>query len=480
MNYFDLYSSYPDQTITAAWYSQVAQAEQTPGLKEVLLRGGSELFPHFAVCYAELRALSRGARRGLQRRIARSSELAANFPECLQTAGRRALQHQLARSLAGAALLLALGQGIAEAATITVTTNNPRIKSDGRCSLIEAIVNANNDAATHADCVSGSGADTIVLPAKARMALSNVKNSKYGPTGLPLITSPITIEGNNAKIIRSAVASPFRLVAVSSSGDLTLQDVTLRGGSSVYGGAVVNNGTLTIQRSTISGNVVSHRGGGVYNSGTLVIENSTISGNTSHNRGGGVDNGSSYYGYNSVTIINSTISGNRADNRGGGIYNVCFFCVGVGSTVTITNSTISRNTAETGGGIFNHINQDITLNRSLISGNTATVGREITDFYGSVTADNFNLFGANGKAGVKGFTPGLTDIVPGRRIGAVKILGILKNNGGSTKTHALKPGSPALDVIPFTDPDCTGPDQRGMTRPQGLGCDIGAFERDGP
>ena len=62
------------------------------------------------------------------------------------------LQRRLAWSLAGAALLLALGQGVATAATITVTTNNPYIISDGQCSLIEAIVNANNDAATHPDC----------------------------------------------------------------------------------------------------------------------------------------------------------------------------------------------------------------------------------------------------------------------------------------------------------------------------------------
>src|SRR5439155_2076164 len=45
-----------------------------------------------------------------------------------------------------------------------------------------------------------------------------------------------------------------------------------------------------------------------------------------------------------------------------------------------------------------------------------------------------------------------------------------------TQTHALVPGSPAIDVIPATDPACTGTDQRGVTRPQGPACDIGAFE----
>ena len=106
----------------------------------------------------------------------------------------------MAWSLAGAALLLALGQGVATAATITVTTNNPNIASDGQCSFIEAIVNANNDAATFPDCAAGSGADTIVLPANANLTLSAIYNSTFGATGLPVITSHITIEGNGATI----------------------------------------------------------------------------------------------------------------------------------------------------------------------------------------------------------------------------------------------------------------------------------------
>ena len=86
MNYFDLYSSYPDRTIAAAWDSQVKEADQTPWLAGTLTECGGELFARFAACYAELRALPRGARRALQRRLARSSELAAILPEYLQQA----------------------------------------------------------------------------------------------------------------------------------------------------------------------------------------------------------------------------------------------------------------------------------------------------------------------------------------------------------------------------------------------------------
>ena len=294
MNYFDLYSSYPDRTIAAAWDSQVKEADKTPWLAGTLTECGDELFARFAACYAELRALPRSARRALQRRIARSSELAAILPEYLQHGGRR-LQHRMAWSLAGAALLLALGQGVAAAATITVTTNNPNIIADGQCSLIEAIVNANNDAATHADCAAGSGADTIVLPANANIILSAVYGMTYAqfgsPVGLPPIASQITIEGNGATIARQANAPVFGLMAVrgnvfqgvgvppSPGGDLTLQNVTLRGGSSF--GGLSNNGTASIKNSIISGNT----GSGVSNSyGTLTIENSTISHNTSQRR----------------------------------------------------------------------------------------------------------------------------------------------------------------------------------------------------
>jgi hypothetical protein len=109
MNYSDLYSSYPDRTIAAAWDSQMKEADKTQWLADTLTECGGELFTRFAACYAELRALPRSARRALQREIARSSELAMISPEYLQQGGRR-LQHRMAWSLAGAALLLALGK----------------------------------------------------------------------------------------------------------------------------------------------------------------------------------------------------------------------------------------------------------------------------------------------------------------------------------------------------------------------------------
>jgi hypothetical protein len=474
MNYFDLYSSYPDRTITAAWDSQVKEADNTPWLAGTLTECGDELFVRFAACYAELSALPRSARRALQRQLARSSELAAILPEYLQQGGRR-LQHRMAWSLAGAALLLALGQGVATAATITVTTNNPSIASDGQCSLIEAIVNANNDAATHADCPAGSGADTIVLPAKANVLLSEVYGNIGNPIGLPPITSRITIEGSGATIARQGNAPAFRLMAVINSGDLALQSVTLSGGSSGGGGAVFNSGRLSIKNSIISGNT----SGGIGNSGTLTIENSTITNNTANLYGGGLGNV-----FGTATIVNSTISGNTAGSTGGGIDNYA-------GRLTISNSTISGNSAKKGGGGVSNFSGfyygggTLTLNNSLIAGNQAPVAPEIENVSSVVNANNFNLFGSNGNAGVSGFIPGPTDIVPG--VPLEKILGPLQNNGGPTQTHALVDGSPALDAgDPGGCRDSQGSllstDQRGFARhvdsnnDGAARCDIGAFE----
>jgi hypothetical protein len=442
MNYFDLYSSYPDRTIAAAWESQVKETNKTPWLADTLTECGDELFARFAACYAELRALPRGARRALQRRIARSAELAAILPEYLQ--GGRGLQRRLAWSLAGAALLLALGQGVSTAATITVTTNNPYVISDGQCSLIEAIVNANNDAATFPYCTAGSGADTIVLPANANLTLSAVyAKTQFGdPVGLPLITSQITIEGNGAIISRPEGAPVFGLMAVRGNvflgvgvppgprGDLTLESVTLSGGSSF--GGLWNSGTASIENSTVSGNTSNESGGGVNNFGTLTIANSTIANNT----------GSGVLSVGILTIENSTISGNTTNFIGGGVLNY--------GTLTIKNSTISGNRADRGGGITNSqycyygcSSGILTLNNSLIAGNQATAAPEI-DNTSIVNANNFNLFGVNGNAGVTGFTPGPTDIVPGVQL--AQILGPLKNNDGPTQTHALLAGSPAIDA----------------------------------
>lgn len=135
-----------------------------------------------AACYARLRALPRQVQRALQRRFA--------LP------------------LTEVALLLALGQGVGLAATINVT---------GSCTLVNAITAANTDTAT-GGCPAGSGTDTIVLPAQSTQTLTSVNNTTFGPTGLPVVTSRITLAGQGSTLVRAGNAPEFRLLAVDVGG----------------------------------------------------------------------------------------------------------------------------------------------------------------------------------------------------------------------------------------------------------------------
>jgi len=135
---------------------------------------------------------------------------------------------------------------------------------------------------------------------------------------------------------------------------------------------------------------------------------------------------------------------------------------------------VSGNTAGIDGGVYNY--GPLSLRRSLLSGNTAANGPEVYSVGGSVTANDYNLFGLNSMAGVVGFSYGSSsDIVPGSGVLLNSILSPLGNNGGPTQTHALPAGSPAIDASP-ADAGCEAADQRGVTRPQFAACDIGAFE----
>jgi hypothetical protein len=318
---------------------------------------------------------------------------------------RRALQRHWGVPLATLALWLALGQLHALAATIPV---------GGACTLVDAIAAANTDTAT-GGCPAGRGADTIILPPGSTQTLSTVDNDTFGPTGLPVVASVITIAGQGSTIRRAEGAPEFRLLAVRSTGDLTLQETRVTGGAgggalSDYfngGGGVANNGTLTLTNSIITGNVAvescvplegislcySGVGGGVANNGTCTVTNSTITGNSTNGgfiagSGGGMAN------TGTLTVTNSTITGNSAGNygSGGGLDNI--------GTAAVTNSTISGNAADVGGGGVAN-NGTLTLTNSTISGNSTFDSAGGVANGGTLTITNSTLTGntAHGPGG---------------------------------------------------------------------------------
>ena len=156
---------------------------------------------------------------------------------------RRALQRRWRRSLGGLALLCALGQAPVLAATITVDGTS--------CTLIDAITAANSDAPTGGCTTAGSGTDTISLPPGSTQTLTSVNNGSFpNENGLPVVSSAIVIDGNGSTIARDPAAPDFRILAVNTAGNLTLQETTITGGSvsgpgtfSQSGGGVINGGT---------------------------------------------------------------------------------------------------------------------------------------------------------------------------------------------------------------------------------------------
>ncbi|HSD84989.1 MAG TPA: right-handed parallel beta-helix repeat-containing protein, partial [Anaerolineae bacterium] len=261
---------------------------------------------------------------------------------------------------------------------------------------------------------------------------------------------------------RLAVSSGSAAVTPS----ITLENLTLRGGS--MGGVLSNNADVTLSGMQIVSNT-AHSGGGVNMSlSVITVTNSTVSKNMADGWGGGISN------YRSrLTLVNSTISGNQSGGLtsidGGGALDL------YGTPdVTIVNSTIVNNTAVLTNAARSGIwleNGTLNIQNSVIAGNGVTNNVKI-ESSATFTSQGYNL--TNSSVGTP-FTA-TTDL-----INTNPLLGPLHNNGGSSWTHALLPGSPALNQIPNGVNGCGTTiitDQRGWPRPFPLGgkCDIGAFE----
>jgi len=155
--------------------------------------------------------------------------------------------------------------------------------------------------------------------------------------------------------------------------------------------------------------------------------------------------------------------------------------------MTLTNSTVSGNTTNYGGAIENE--GTMTLTNSTVSGNAADFGSAIQNV-GTLTLTNTlvdndcdgNTVSGGGNIESPGDTCGFDQPNDRVEVTAEQLnLGPLQDNGGPTMTHALLPGSVAIDLIPAVDcVDADGEpltaDQRGVARPQGDSCDVGAFE----
>ncbi|MET0646463.1 MAG: cadherin-like domain-containing protein [Pyrinomonadaceae bacterium] len=323
------------------------------------------------------------------------------------------------------------------------------------CTLRKAVNNANDNLATYPQCQAGEGGgvvDSIVfnVPGTITFALAGA-NEDGGETGDLDVTDDLIITGHPDGTTIDA-ADLDRIFHVHPGATLTLVNIHVTNGNANPGGGgiYVTSATLNLNGVTVSNcHTGSGDGGGIFaDDSTLNITNSTISGNT-----------------------NVLIGAGMAVN---------------GGTTNITNSTITANHNQTGlaGGI--NAGGTVNLRSSIIAGNTNdSIVDTSPNLTGNITSLGYNVIGSLGTppnhatfAAQPTDQVGVTD--------AQVNLGPLAANGGPTPTHALLPGSVAIDKGHSSGALA---DQRGLTRPCDLaavanaaggdGSDSGAFEVQG-
>jgi CSLREA domain-containing protein/uncharacterized repeat protein (TIGR01451 family) len=385
-------------------------------------------------------------------------------------------------SVACAAVALALlAPAAGQAATFTVNTTADAsvaggCTTDPACSLRDAISAAGS---------SADPEDLVVVPAGS-YPLSAGELGVFGE-------GTVTVRGAGARTTTIDAHQTSRVFNLSADKSV-LEGLTVTGGASnpLLGGELPGDGAgilayeggeAVLRGLNVSGNVGSQNGGGVsappegVNKTAVTIIDSTIAGN--HVTGGAIEGlGGGVYVLGKFTLVDSTVTGNTVDSlgaavQGGGVLLAIDPASAEGSEGTIVNSTIAGNgvgTAGLGGGLSVYNPEPmvggsaaLAVKNTIVAGNTGPGGPSDCAVVATVTSDH-NISGDAscmfGDAGSKQNTNPL--------------LGGLQNNGGETDTLALQAGSPAIDA--GTNDGCPATDQRGVSRPQGSACDVGAFE----
>jgi hypothetical protein len=352
-------------------------------------------------------------------------------------------------------------------------TGGGGIRNQGELTLRDSIVsNSNTVNGVNGGGIMNSPGSTLTVTDSTIKA-----NHAYVGNGGGICTSNAQLT-----VLNSTISDNSAIVSVSNpisgigggifcdgSGTVTVTNSIISGNSAQYGGAMSGNlytgttATVAVTGSTISGNFADFGtgrvGGGILNLSPMTVTDSTISNNFATTQGGGVAN------YSYLVVTNSTISGNSLDNgRGAGIYNSA-------GNLTVTNSTFSDNFAGffyPGAGIYNDNDGTLQIGDTILNFPLSGYGT-IYNYNGAVTSLGYNLASDDGSGLLTG---------PGDRTNTEPSLGPLRNNGGPTFTHALLPGSPAIDA---GDPNFSSPasfDQRGpgFDRVFNGHIDIGSFE----
>ena len=343
---------------------------------------------------------------------------------------------------------------------------------------------------------------TLVGPGADRLALVGSGSDRVMIVyGAALVLRDLTVRDGVSSVAGYHVAGGACILA---NYDVTLERATVSGcasiGEGAYGGAILAR-DITLKQSTLSGNVAqgsllktltaSYGGGAFAYQAEIRLYDSTVSGNRAqvdpknyyghYDTGGALfaDKGGYFYrstvsgnfsdgtgggfaAHGGVRLLDSTISSNYAGRRGGGLF------LRSAEAMLVSNSTIAFNQAVTiGGGIYAAAApQSFVLQSSIVADNTAIDGADL----GARLA--LSVAGANNLV----LAPAANVTVPADTVRSDPKLGPLAANGGATRTHALLPGSPAIDR--GNNAAGLAFDQRGAGSPRRIGAapDIGAYE----
>jgi hypothetical protein len=321
--------------------------------------------------------------------------------------------------------------------------------------------------------LSGLGPQDTIVQAAAEPKSVNERVFFIAP-GTSVTIRDMTIRHGNPTI------EPESGGGIRNEGTLILENVVIRDNSASAGGGILNDGTLTMINCTVADNEArgggSHyteckTGGGIKNmAGEMTLINTTVRNNHAEAKGGGIHvacNGT-------LTLMNSTISGNYSASDGGGI-----FLNGVG---IFTHSTISQNEAKSAGGVsvegsgeVGLVRGQLSFTNTLIAGNTARMEKYgVADCFigshASIALNAGNWVGdGNCDAAFSG-DPQLTTLTDQPTAEAVE-----DQPNYAPQVHLLMPESPVVNLL--SPEDCKlEVDQWGTSRPQGAGCEIGAYE----
>ena len=292
--------------------------------------------------------------------------------------------------------------------------------------------------------------------------------------GFGTVSQDISISAANGANARTVeVDESSTALTVAPGSDAVLTGVTLNGSGNLTNPDITNNGALTLNRDTVTGNPAN---GGILNEPTgsidaeLTLNATTVTGNGGSPDAGGITQAQGQGGGESLKVNNSTIAGNSGGTGAAGVD----VSRGYG---TFINSTIADNQGSSVGGLLAVNAGSVVLSNTIVAGNTGSLSPDCE----ATLADGpggHNLIG--NATGCRGLTNG----VNGDQLNVSPDLQALASNGGPTDTAALGTGSPAIgggdattcEQAPIADVDQRGDSRNATTRGA---CDIGAYDTGG-